>query len=443
MGLACQDTQKIELSFCTGEFMDSRFANLFGLTEEQAIALLDTPLDQLAEDDSRYVAAAQLVNFPSENSIQALIRAVQNTDPSLDNRIVRRKAVESLGKLNARQALPIIQSCLSGDDLYTVENAVWAIADIGIDDPAVLEEIAELLDKPGQSYRVIIQALVKLNYQPALARIQTFVEHTDDQLASAAIAAACRFTNDASLMPRVVELLQNKTVFTRRLVIQDLMDARYFSAIPQIARCPVSMVFRLRGIRALAEFAIPTGHLSFADIASDLDGVVRDHPQTLALVHQYDQPPTLERLIQELYETDFGRCYLATQTILETYPQEAPEALLENFHAEGYNDYGAHYHILKLLGWLRYQPAYELIFQNLNHPQPQFQKSRVAAAIALGELGNPDAIPGLQECLNSPIFNLQYSALLALEKLGDLRRSEVLISSENLLLQAKFKSLHI
>jgi bilin biosynthesis protein len=197
--------------------MDSRFANLFGLTEAQAIALLDTPLDQLAKDDSRYVAAAQLIHFPSKNSIQALMRAIQNPDPSLDNRIVRRKAVESLGKLNARQALPIIQSCLSGDDLYTVENAVWAIADIGTDDPAILEKIAELLNKPGQSYRVIIQALVKLNYQPALARIQGFVDHADDQLASAAIAATCRFTNDASLMPRVVELLQNKTVFTRRL----------------------------------------------------------------------------------------------------------------------------------------------------------------------------------------------------------------------------------
>ena len=40
---------------------NNRFANLFGLSEAQAIALLDQPQDQIGEDDSRYVAASQLV----------------------------------------------------------------------------------------------------------------------------------------------------------------------------------------------------------------------------------------------------------------------------------------------------------------------------------------------------------------------------------------------
>ena len=76
--------------------MDKRFFNLYNLTEEQAIALLDTPQEEIGEDDSRYVAASHLVNFPTENTILALIRAVQTLDPSLDNQIVRRKCVETL-----------------------------------------------------------------------------------------------------------------------------------------------------------------------------------------------------------------------------------------------------------------------------------------------------------------------------------------------------------
>ena len=50
----------------------------------------------------------------------------------------------------------------------TVENAVWAVGEIGTSDVNILEDIAQLLDKPGQTYRVIIHTLTKLNYEPAL-----------------------------------------------------------------------------------------------------------------------------------------------------------------------------------------------------------------------------------------------------------------------------------
>ena len=52
-----------------------------------------------------------------------------------------------------------------------VENTVWAIGEIGTDDQSILEEIAQLLSKEGQIYRVIIQTLAKHDYQPALERI--------------------------------------------------------------------------------------------------------------------------------------------------------------------------------------------------------------------------------------------------------------------------------
>ena len=115
--------------------MASRFDNILGLTEEEAIALLDAPSDQICDRNSRYAAAAHLINFPSARSIEALIRAVQNLDQSLDNRIVRRKSVESLGRLKSVEAIPSIRSCLTENDCYTVENAVWAIGEIGTEDP--------------------------------------------------------------------------------------------------------------------------------------------------------------------------------------------------------------------------------------------------------------------------------------------------------------------
>jgi bilin biosynthesis protein len=418
--------------------MDKRFFNIFNLTQEQAIAILDTPQEQIVdEEDSRYIAASHLVNFPTEASIQALIRAVQQTEASLDNRIVRRKSVETLGRLQASQALPVLQACLADEDSYTVENAVWAIAEIGTQDPAILKEIAQLLDKPGQSYRVIIHALTKLNYPPSVDRIRQFVESSDAPIASAASAAIYRFTQDKTAIEKVVTFLQHPYVFARRLCIQDLIDAKYYQAIPNISRCPVSIVFRLRGIRMLAETGMAEGILDFKTIEPYLTQILRDRPQDLDLVHSYQELPTLDKLVRELYETDFGKAYLAAKTILEHYPESAPEALFATYAQEAHNDYGAHYHVVKVFGWLKHAPAYELLLEALNNPQPQFQKSRAAAAIALGELGDSRAIPGLLASLASKIWDLKYAALIALEKLGDTSGRQIAIDDSDWLVQAK------
>jgi bilin biosynthesis protein len=427
------------LLFClrTALVMDQRFFNLFNLTEDEAIALLDSPLDQIDEGNSRYTAASHLVNFPTEQSINALMRAVQQTDPRMENRIVRRKSIETLGRLKAAQALPLIRTCLSDEDCYTVENAVWSIGEIGTTDPNILEDVAQLLDKPGQTYRVIIHTLMQLNYQPAVERIRQFVEDADPPTASAAITAICRFTGETSQMQKVVAMLQHPNVLARRLSIQDLINARYYDAIPKIARCPVSLVFRLRGIRTLAQAGIEAGAMTFETVQPYLDQTLYDHPQNLDLVHRYDQLPDLPALIRGLYETDFGKCYLATQTILDAYSEAAPAALFTTYAEEAYSDYGAHFHVMKLFGWLKHAPAYDLLIETLEHPQPQFQKSRAASAIALGELGDQRAIPALKACLETKIWDLKYAALMALEKLGDVSSHPVLADDPDLLIQAR------
>ncbi len=421
--------------------MDKRFFKLFNLTEEQAIAILETPADQLDDPYDRYIAASHLVNFSTSKSIAALIAAVENTDPHLDNRSVRRKAAETLGRLEATPALASLHSCLHDDDCYIVENAVWAIGEIGTQNPDILEDIAKLLDKPAQSYRVIIQALAKLNYTAALDRIRKFADSEDGMIQGGAITTICRFSGDYSPMPRVVELLQSSNVNARRSSIQDLIDAKYYQAIPQISRCPVSLVFRLRAVRMLASAGIPAGEIAFAEIEPVLDRIIGDRPEDLDLVHEYDQLPSLEFAIKELYETDFGRCYLATKTLLESYKNEAPDALLATYAESAYNDYGAHYHVMKLLGWLKYAPAFDLLIEALHNREPQFQKSRAAAAIALGEIGDKRAVAELKTCLETHIWDLKYASLMALEKLGDNSGCELLAADDDLLIRAKAASL--
>lgn len=417
--------------------LDKRFFKLFDLTEEQAIAILDTPPDQVSENDSRYIAASHLVNFPTQQTIQALIRAVEQTDPALENRIVRRKALETLGRLQATEALSTIRPCLAENDKFTVENAVWAVGEIGTQDPALLDEMTQLLARPGQMYRVIIHTLAKLEHQSALETIRQFINHPEPPVASAAIAAVCRLSGDTSQMTRVVDSLQHRNVMARRLAIQDLMDTRYHTAIPAIAQCPVSLVFRLRGIRSLAEAGLADAALDFTDIQPYLEKTLRDHPTDLALVNSYSQPPELAALIQDLYDTDFGRCYLAAKQLLQDHAEAAPEALLATYKEEACSDYGAHFHVVKLLGWLKYQPAYDLLTEALHNRQPQFQKSRAAAAIALGELGDRRAIDELQKCLEVPIWDLKYAVLMALQQLGDVTGAKQVMQDEDWLVRTK------
>lgn len=411
-----------------------------GLTEEKAIAILRTPLAELEDPSELYIAASHLINFPSEASIDALIHIIGDRNPEQAHHIARRKAIESLGRLDAKRAIPIIRACLQESDRYMVENAVWAIGEIGTEDDEIKEEIADLLNKPEQSYRVILQTLAKFDYKPALDRIKQHLDSGDELTATAAITASCHLSGDYAPMEKVVAFLQHTNVTVRRACIQDLIDAKFFQAIPQIARCPVSIAFRLRGIRLLAESGLASGEMTFAELEPICDRIIRDYPGDLEFVHEYDQPPSLEFVLNELYHTDFGRCYLASQTLLDRYSEQAGTVLKETYDKEGHNDYGAHYHIIKLWGWLQYLPAYDTIVEEgLYNKEPQFQKSRAAAAIALGNMGDKRAIPLLEENLKTPIFQLQYACLLALEQLGAKDRWHAILDDADLLLREKVK----
>jgi bilin biosynthesis protein len=157
-------------------------------------------------------------------------------------------------------------------------------------------------------------------------------------------------------------------------------------------------------------------------------------------VHSYDRVPALPVLIRALYETDFGKSYLATQMILDHYPDTAPAALFADYAAEANNDYGAHFHVMKIMGWLKHAPAYDLLIEALHNTQPQFQKSRAAAAIALGEIGDLRAIPELHQSLTTKIWDLKYAALMALEQLGDNSGDEMLKDDPDWLVRAKANS---
>ena len=110
---------------------------------------------------------------------------------------------------------------------------------------------------------------------------------------------------------------------------------------------------------------------------------------------------------------------------------------MATYAEKAHHDYGGHYHVIKLLGWLKYQPAYDLLVKALYNQEPQFQKSRTAAAIALGELGDKRVIPELKANLENNIWHLKYACLMALKKLDDRTGSSIITKDADFLVQAK------
>ncbi|SAY38576.1 HEAT repeat domain-containing protein [Candidatus Synechococcus spongiarum] len=403
----------------------NRFQNLFpGLSQAEALATLGKPLEALEDVSDRYLAAAHLVNFPDDETITALMACAADDHPAQAQRIARRKAVESLARLGARQALPVIQNCLASGDTYLVENAVWALAELQAQPKVVTEPLLQLLRDGRQNRRVVAQTVARLGIQEAVAPLEALRQEEDPLLVAAVIAALARLTGNKDGLAALEDHLLHPDVTVRRAVIQDLMDAQAFGALAAITAAPVSPVFRLRGVRHLADQQHQDGVAPAGGLLPLVDRMLRDDPATITLVHRYDTTPGLDFLVQELYGTDFGRVYLAVATLIAAAKDAAAKAdtlaaLTRSFADRGWNDYGAHYHMIKLFGWLGDPQPLPLVREALANRRPQFQKSRPAAALTLARLDPRQAAPALQDAAcEGSFWELRYAALMGLEQLG-------------------------
>ncbi|MDA0257322.1 MAG: HEAT repeat domain-containing protein, partial [Cyanobacteria bacterium] len=152
-----------------------------------------------------------------------------------------------------------------------------------------------------------------------------------------------------------------------------------------------------------------------------LDGLLADRPQSLELVHAYDQEPTDAFLIQEFFGTDFSRSYLALQTLQSQSPKNLWPLLQQRWDEEAHNDYGAHYFFIRLFGLLGPWPdeAQPVIRNLLNEAittrRPQFMKSKPAAVLAMGAQGWMDQPGCFEAWLNpeiTPFWEVRYAALM-------------------------------
>ncbi|MDB4379501.1 bilin biosynthesis protein CpeY [bacterium] len=402
--------------------MMGRFDNIHPeLSCEQARIILASSPDQLDSQSDFYMAAAHLINCPCKESHHSLINflSLQGSEQAIS--IAKRKAVEVLARLQVSEAVPEIGKCLWSDDVYLVENSVWALQKLCCSSPVLIEKMIALMSDDRQSTRVLIQALTQLKVTAASASIFPFQEDQRPGVKGAAIAAISVLEGRQDRISEVGDHLLLPNQMDRQCAIQDLIDAGAFGMINQIVRSPVSPVFRMRALRSLVFNAGPE-----IDFLGQADMILLDNPTSLHLVHKYDDFPCIEFLVGELFSTDFSRCYLALTSLVDCNSTELWAVLEEVWRDRAWNDYGAHYFIIRLLG-LRFdwpdfalQVIKSLLDETVSNLRPQFQKSRAAAIVSMSGLFPKNFLASANDLIRpveTPVWECRYVTWLALERL--------------------------
>jgi len=484
----------MEETFATDAGRDLFFA---AMDADTAAALVRTRAADLDDGADRYVAAERLKFFESPAATDALLDCIADAAPraavgadgaggdavSLHDRVARRKAAETLGRYVGDYAggrvLGALRGCLSDPDGYTVEVAVWALAERlsrradggcggggggggdadapdadGVDDDAVaatLAEVGALLTTrvDDVSLRVVIKTLDKLRYAPALPPIRALLGHPDGATASAAAAAVASLTGDPSPMATVVGLLRSDSLNVRRAAIEDITAARYVPALAAVAVAPNALVLRTRAVRRLLDAALDAaggdvGAVWDGPTEATVDALLWDDPRALDLLGRTNETRRsrdVARNVRRLFKNDAADAYLAGRTLAAigtagdgdgdgdgngdggdgaaAARAAAGDAVAAALAAQPYFDYFGAYHAYKALGWLGHTPSYNTLLEAATTLPPRFFNHAAGAATALAGLGEPSAVLALVALARrTRVWEVKYAVLLAVERLG-------------------------
>ena len=403
--------------------MTGRFDNIHqGLSCDEARRIIALPAGELEAQSDLYMAAAHLINCPCLETETALIDLLGQGDSCQAVAIAKRKSVEILARLKAYQAIAAVGKCLWSEDIYLVENSAWALQQLDCREPDLIKRLRELLSDEHQNRRVLIQALAHLKVVEAAVDIASFQDDSNPGVQGAAIAALAQLGQSRQRLEVLAEHLYLPNQMDRQCAVQDLIDAKADAFVAEILGAPISPVFRLRALR----------HLRVVDAQSsgqclaEFDQVFEDIPDSLQLVHEYDVPPEIDFLLNEFFNTDFSRCYLALRSLIRCDADVLWPLIHEVWQEKGWNDYGAHYFILHLFGlrsdWSTTALAMieTLLREAIDNQRPQFRKSRPVAILSFSLLFPGQFLDHCQPWMSSeamPVWECRYVCWLALERI--------------------------
>ena len=398
------------------------FNNLPKINKEDAMKILKKPMSEVKYLADYYKAVFHLENFPCEETEIALINFIKSDYNQLEFNIARRKAIEVLALFDCKKAIPLMASYLNNDDSYLVEEVIWALGKLKCDDIEIINKICSILHKPFNNKRIVIQVLTKLGVDKEIEKIRTLSkdENLSKGIRGAAIAALIKVAGEKDKIGELKGFLRLSNQNDRHCAVQDIINSGEISIIPFLLKAPISPSFKIQAIDSLwVEESI---HHDNINLINSLDSVILDDPKEIDNLEINNFKNDIKYLIDQLFHTDFNRCYLSMKNLLEYSSEEVLYYLNFNWdRAKG--DYGAIYFFINLYRILLERGVYDnslllkvdFLLSDYWPDYMKFKSSSILVSSGLKDISFYRNFSKFSDERFTPFWKNRYTALLILE----------------------------
>ena len=403
---------------------NSKFDNLPKINKEDAINILRKSLSEVKFSSDYYKAVFHLANFPCDEAETALLDFIKSDCDQLEFKIARRKAIEVLALFDCKEAIPIIADYLQNDDLYLVETAVWSLGKLKCNDIDIINQICSLLYNQFNNKRIVIQTLMNLGFKQEIEKIRSISKDrkSSNAIKGASIAALIRLAGEKDKLIELEEFLSLSNQNDRHCAVQDIIDAGHVSLIPALLKSPISPSFKIQAIDSL--WINELLHCDSVNLLNSLDSVILDNPNNINTLEINNFKTDIKFLIDQLFHTDFNRCYKSMKE-LQQYPSDEVFYYLNNSWERAKLDYGAIYFFVNAYKLLLEKGFYDKsLLQKvellLSGDWPDYMKFKSSAIQVLGYLSHNrfyNMLNNFSDERLTPFWKNRYAALLVSQKI--------------------------
>ena len=398
------------------------FNNLPKINKIDAINILRRPISEVKLLADYYKAVFHLANFPCEESEVVLLDFIKHDCEKLEYKIAKRKAIEVLANFGCKKAIQAIAEFLENDDDYLVETVIWSLAKLKCNDIDIINKICSKLYKQFNNKRVVIQTLTHLGVRKEIDMIRSLSrdKQSSNGVKGASFAALIKLAGEEDKLTDLKKFLRLSNQNDRHCAVQDIINAGHLSVLPDLIKAPLSPSFKLQAIDSLWINEVVL--CENINLFNCIDSVVVDDPRNIDTLKVNNFNKDLSFLIEQLFHTDFNRCYQSIKELLK-FPLDKVLYYLNNNWDRAKSDYGAIYFFITVYKLLLDQQLHDKFILDkvdflLSDNWPDYMKFKSSAIQILGCLDEDkfyNDIIYFSDTNHTPYWKNRYTALLVLQ----------------------------
>jgi len=334
------------------------FNNLPKINKKEALGILRKPISEVKISTDYYKAVFHLGDFPCEETEEALLEFIKLNCDQLEFRIAKRKAIEILSIFDCQKAIPIISEFLNSNDPYLVETVIWSLGKLNCNDTDIINQICTILHTQFNNKRVVIQTLTNLGVKKEIEKIRSLSKdkNSSNGVKGACIAALIKLVGEEDKLSELKGFLRLSNQNDRHCAVQDIVSAGHLSMIPPLIKAPISPSFKIKAIDSLWNNQLVC--FENVNLINSLDAVIIDDPNKINTLEIKDFKKDINSLIEQLFHTDFNRCYHSIKE-LQKYPSNEVLYNLNINWNKAKSDYGAIYFFMNMYKFLLEKGCYD------------------------------------------------------------------------------------